>query len=68
MQYRYRLTNNLRKALQRCELLGHDNVERAAISVLNSDTWQHDWDLTEADAVDLETIRQWRQSVIDSNN
>lgn len=68
MEYRYRLIAQFRQAVNRCDLLGQDNIERAADWILSNDNWEKDYDLTDADVVDLETIRQWRQSVIASNN
>lgn len=53
MEYRYRLTNPLRAAVNRCDLLGQDNIERAADWILSNDNWEKDYDLTDADAVDL---------------
>lgn len=67
MQYTYNIPQAVKQVLNRWDLLGHDDVKRAAESIILHETWDTDYDLHAFDAEDIKIIKNWRDAVMLNN-
>lgn len=63
MPLQYRLTKPVREVLARWNYLGFDTAEACAQAIIQSPDWQHTWDLSDADAQDIQDVNNWRNMV-----